>query len=240
MTDKPEISIILPVYNQADHVEKVMRTYINVMNSLRHPVEYLLVVNGNRDGSLECCQRLAEQNSSVRVLHNELPGWGRAVKTGLANARGATLCYTNLARTAGEVLASHIMTALSNPNSVIKSNRRLRHPVVRRVGSVIYNVECRYLFDLPSWDINGTPKIFSRKAFGLLDLQENGDLIDVEFIVRCKQLGLQILELPTVSSVRYGGDTTTNYASAVKMYLGAVRMWWNFRKTQGLGNGLDD
>ena len=117
------------------------------------------------------------------------------------------------------------MLALANPGLVIKANRRLRHPFVRRMGSVFYNVQCRNLFDLPVWDVNGTPKVFSRDVLDHLDLKENGDLIDLEFIVRCKELGIQILEVPIVSTVRHGGESTTNWVSAIKMYWGAFRMW---------------
>ena len=94
---------------------------------------------------------------------------------------------------------------------------------------MLYNVQCRTLFDLPVWDVNGTPKVFGRDALDLLRLDENGDLIDLEFIVKCKELGLQILEVPIVSAVRHGGESTTNVASAWKMYEGAFRMWLSRR-----------
>jgi hypothetical protein len=149
---------------------------------------------------------------------------GRAVRSGIAEARGELICYTNSARTDAYTLALHIMVASTNPALVVKANRRLRHPFVRRIGSVLYNVECRTLFDLPVWDVNGTPKVFSREVSKELNLQEDEDLIDLEFIVRCKQLGLQILEVPIVSAVRHGGESTTNYYSALRMYWGAYNM----------------
>jgi len=132
------------------------------------------------------------------------------------------------------------MLALANPGLVIKANRRLRHPFFRRMGSVLYNVQCRTLFDLPVWDVNGTPKVFSKDAFQELDLRENGDLIDVEFILRCKALGLQILEVPIVSELRHGGESTTNFASAFTMYWGAAKMWWDWRNKGLSGTGFSD
>jgi glycosyltransferase involved in cell wall biosynthesis len=225
MTDNPHVSVILPVYNQADHIEHIVRSYFAALDNLKQSIEIILVVNASKDGSLERCESLAQSFSALKVVNNDLPGWGRAIKTGFAVATGGMLCYTNSARTGSYALALHIMLALANPDLVIKANRRLRHPFVRRIGSVLYNVQCRNLFDLPVWDVNGTPKVFSRDALKRLDLKENGDLIDLEFIVKCKQLGLQILEVPIVSTVRHGGESTTNWVSAVKMYWGAFRMW---------------
>ncbi|MFH1114526.1 MAG: glycosyltransferase family 2 protein [Pseudomonadota bacterium] len=237
MSGTPDVSIVLPVYNQADHIEHIAQSYFKALDSLKHSAEILLVVNASRDGSLERCRKLEQEHDSVRVLQNDLPGWGRAVRTGLAEARGDTICYTNSARTDAYTLALHVMVAVTNPALVIKANRRLRHPFMRRMGSVLYNVECRTLFDLPVWDVNGTPKVFSREVCRQLDLQEDGDLIDLEFILRCKQMGFQILEVPIVSAVRHGGESTTNYYSAVKMYWGAFKMLHTVKQPAGSGRG---
>lgn len=224
MSETPHVSVVLPVYNQADHIEQIVKDYITALDALKYSVEIVLVVNACRDGSLECCRKLQKDLDSVRVLHNEKPGWGLAVRTGLAASHGEILCYTNSARTEPHVLALHILLAAANPGMVIKANRRLRHPFMRRVGSVFYNVQCRTLFDLPVWDLNGTPKVFGRDLYPVLDLKEDGDLIDLEFILRCKQLDRQILEVPIVSAVRHGGASTTNIRSGMKMYWGAFRM----------------
>jgi len=225
MTDYPHVSVVLPVYNQADHIEQIVSGYLAALENLKQAIEIVLVVNASRDGSLERCESLAKSYPSLKVINNDLPGWGRALRTGFAAANGGILCYTNSARTGSYALALHIMLALANPGLVIKANRRLRHPFVRRIGSVIYNVQCRNLFDLPVWDVNGTPKVFSRDVLDRLNLKEDGDLIDLEFILRCKQLGIQILEVPIVSTVRHGGESTTNWISAIRMYWGAFRMW---------------
>jgi glycosyltransferase involved in cell wall biosynthesis len=224
MTGEPRVSVVLPVYNQADHIEEIVKSYLAVLDGLKHSIEIMLVVNASRDRSLDRCRALERADNRVTVLHEEKGGWGRAVRAGLDAASGQILCYTNSARTSPYTLALHIMLAAANPNLIIKANRRLRYPFVRRIGSVLYNFECRSLFDLPVWDVNGTPKLFGRNLLNRLSLTENEDLIDLEFIVRCKQLGLQILEVPIVSSVRHGGESTTNFASAFKMYWGAFRM----------------
>jgi len=237
MNDSPHISVILPVYQQADHIEQIVNGYVTALESLKYSVEIILVVNASLDGSLECCRRLEQNDARVRVLHNEQPGWGRAVRSGLSASRGRILAYTNSARTSPYILALHLMLAATNSELVIKANRRLRLPLVRRIGSVLYNVECRTLFDLPVWDVNGTPKVFNREIFEKLDLRENGDLIDLEFILRCKELGLQLLEIPIVSEVRHGGESTTNLFSAFKMYWGAFLMRYRLNNDKGPDRG---
>ena len=62
------------------------------------------------------------------------------------------------------------------PKVVIKANRKIRESWRRRMGYLLYNLECRALFDLSVWDINGTPKVFPRSFTALLNLARDDDL----------------------------------------------------------------
>ena len=219
------VSIILPVYNQADHIRAVVAGYEAALAKLPTARELLLVVNGCRDNSLAVCQALAQEYPSVRVLHSEKGGWGLAVRYGLREARGDLLCYTNTARTAPQELTLMVLYGVVYPNVVVKANRKIRDSWVRRVGSLLYNLEVRAFFDLNAWDVNGTPKVFPR-AFGkLLELSRDDDLIDTEFGAVCRREEYPLVEVPVFSSRRHGGQSTTNLRSAVKMYYGAYRLW---------------
>jgi len=220
----PSISLILPVRNQADHIERIVEEYEEELGRIGRAYEVLLVVNASRDGSEEVCRRLAAGHSSRKVLVNASGGWGLAVRTGLSAAEGDLLCYTNSARTHPRDLSLMLFYALAYPDTVIKANRKIRESVLRRLGSLIYNLECRALFDLPNWDINGTPKVFPRKLQGLLSLTQDGDLIDLEFHAVCRRERYSMLEVPILSVRRHGGRSTTNLASAARLYVGALRL----------------
>ncbi|MEM8805934.1 MAG: glycosyltransferase [Cyanobacteria bacterium P01_G01_bin.38] len=226
------ISIILPVYNQADHISQVVREYETALEKIPHPHELLLVVNGCRDRSLEVCQALAQQYKPLQVVHSQAGGWGLAVQLGLAKAQGNLLCYTNSARTSPQDLVLSLLYASVYPTVVIKANRKIRDSWWRRLGSLIYNLECRALFDLPTWDINGTPKVFPRQFEKLLTLNQTHDLIDAEFAVLCRHEGYPMLEVPILSTRRHGGHSTTRIGSALKLYWGAYQLWRNWRKSR--------
>jgi len=219
------VSIVLPVYNQADHIEEIAQSYVEVLEDIPIDYELLLVVNNSRDASLEICQSLAAQNPNIRVPYSEKGGWGLAVKLGIKEATGDLICYTNSARTSAKDLQLFVLYAITNHETVIKANRKIRDNWMRRVGSLLYNVECRNLFDLPYWDVNGTPKLFSRTQDELLNLTEDGDLIDVEFNAICREKDYPMLEIPIISTTRHGGKSTTSFKSAWGMYSGAYQLW---------------
>src|SRR5438552_4161886 len=94
----PLISIVLPVHNQADHIERLVRDYVSELQKVPAPYELLLVENASRDESLAVCRRLETELPCVRVVSSEKGGWGRAVRLGLTSVEGDVICYTNSAR----------------------------------------------------------------------------------------------------------------------------------------------
>jgi glycosyltransferase involved in cell wall biosynthesis len=219
------ISIILPVHNQADHINRLVQEFVEELTKVPAPYELLLIENGSRDDSLEICKRAAEDFASVRALHSERPGWGRAVRLGLEKSEGDLICYTNSARTTAKDLVVCLLYAVAYGGTVVKANRKIREGWMRRIGSLLYNIESRTLFDLSNWDVNGTPKVFPRRFDRLLKLERDDDLIDVEFCVVCRENDYPMIEVPSFSSRRHGGKSTTGYGSALRMYRGAIALW---------------
>ena len=227
-----DFSIILPVYNQADHIEEIVDEYVDTLADFTYSHELILVVNNSRDNSRAECEKLQVKYNNVRSIYLEQGGWGRAVKEGLKIAQGRMICYTNSARTSARNLTLLLLYGAVNNDRVIKANRKNRDSVFRRLGSLFYNLECRALFDFPFWDVNGTPKVFPRSFSKILDLSRNDDLIDLEFSIICRQYDYPMIEVPIFSQRRHGGKSTTNIGSAVRMYLGALRLWIEYHNME--------
>jgi glycosyltransferase involved in cell wall biosynthesis len=224
VSERLSTSIVLPVHNQEDHVRRVIDDYVATLAPRLGEWELILVPNACTDATADVCRRVQEVHPLVKVVELERGGWGRAVRAGLAAATGDLLCYTNSARTSPEMLALTLHYAHTYPKVVIKANRRLRDSARRRLGSLIYNLECRVLFELSIWDVNGTPKVFPRTFSKLLALTRDDDLIDAEFALVCKDQGYPMVEVPLLETVRHSGRSTTNYSSALKLYVGAYRL----------------
>lgn len=220
----PTVSIILPIHNQVDHVATVVGEYDAALRDLPVPWEIILVENGSRDESAALCTELATRHANVRALRADRAGWGRAVRTGLAAARGEFLCYTNSARTKGDDLRRVLDAGMSRPDRVFKAERNQGRAWLRAFGSRLYNLEARLLFGLRSRDINGTPKLFHRRFEALLDLRRDDDLIDLEFCIVCRRNGYSMVPFDVASGPRHGGRSTTGWRTAMRLYRGALRM----------------
>ncbi len=84
----PEVSIVVPVYNIKDYLEKCVDS---ILRQTERDFELLLVDDGSTDGSGELCDALAERDGRIRVIHQENKGLGGARNTGIEEARGEWL-----------------------------------------------------------------------------------------------------------------------------------------------------
>ena len=217
---KPKFSIILPIYNQSAHLPQLFEQHVPMLNALGETWELLFIVNGSKDDSYKKALELAGKNENIKIHELEKGGWGRAVKYGIAQAKGEFICYTNSARTSVEDLSIILNYARTNDNIVIKTTRVVRESFVRKWGSVLYNYENRVLLKTPLWDVNGTPKVIPSKFLAGMEIHSEGDLIDAEIMARIFRKKAQIVEVLILSSKRIGGKSTTGFRSAMKMYMG--------------------
>lgn len=87
-----EISIIIPVYQTKDYVEKCVRSFIAQRFT---DWEMILVDDGSNDGSEEICDRLAAEDARIRVIHQANGGVSRARNRGLKEAAGKYVCFAD-------------------------------------------------------------------------------------------------------------------------------------------------
>lgn len=84
----PEISVIVPVYNEAAVIASILTKVREAMDAIGRTYEIIVVDDGSRDGSA------AEVRPPARVIsHPYNIGNGSAVKTGIRNARGRYLIF---------------------------------------------------------------------------------------------------------------------------------------------------
>lgn len=223
--DAPYASLVLPFHDQADHVAVVVRAFLAELAKLDRRCELVLVPNGCRDASPEICAELAARHpQEIQVVALERGGWGRAVNAGLEAARGELLGYTNSARTTPATAMMMLAYAFAYPDVMLKATRRSREGVGRKLGSVVYNFECRRLFDLATWDVDGTPKLFPRTFRHLLQIDSDSELFDLEVLRACRYAGYPVIEVPVQASDRFGGRSTTRWRTAARMLWGAYRL----------------
>lgn len=86
------VSIIVPVYNVEKYLEKCLDSLIN--QTYRN-LQIILVDDGSGDGSGTICDRYAEQDNRIQVIHKKQSGVSAARNTGLEAAKGSYICFAD-------------------------------------------------------------------------------------------------------------------------------------------------
>lgn len=86
------LSIVIPVYNAEKYIAECIAS---LNNSKRESVEILLVNDGSTDGSLDVCNRLAQEDNTIRVIDSENKGVSAARNIGIKNAYGQWILFVD-------------------------------------------------------------------------------------------------------------------------------------------------
>ena len=89
---KPVFSVVIPCYNEEEVIMESYRRISAVMLSMGEPYELVFVNDGSKDATPVLLNRLADEDSSVRVLHfARNAGHQIAVSAGLDYAAGSAV-----------------------------------------------------------------------------------------------------------------------------------------------------
>lgn len=224
MSEVPQLSLVLPCRNQADHIGTLLPRYGQALDQIGLAYELIVVPNGAPDRTQEIVEDFARGDARVRVVVNPSGGWGLSVRMGLDAARGKVLGYTNTARTDPESLPLFVQSYHAHSPCLVKARREHRQAPLRSLGSWLYNWEARVLFGIQARDVNGTPKLFSREFYQSGHWTANLDLLDMEIMAWASRCGVRIIDIPVLGFRRHGGKSSTTLKSAYRMYSGAMKL----------------
>ena len=201
---KPFLSIVIPAHNEERRLPKTLEQVVRFATSQSFETEILIVENGSQDRTLEVGEEYASLHPGiVRVLHNELPGKGRAVQKGMLTATGAYRFFADADFSMPPAEITRFIPPVVDIPIAIASREapgavRYNEPYYRHITGRIFNSLIRALV-LPA--LNDTQCGFKMfRADVAVDLFNRQTLMgwsfDVELLYIASRRGFPILEIP--------------------------------------------
>jgi len=200
----PFLSIIIPAHNEEHRLAQTLEDILAFTGSQPYTSEILVVENASADRTLEIAQSYAAQHPSILVLHDDRPGKGLAVKTGMLAAHGdfRFICDADLSMPAAEI-GRFLPPMLTGVDVGIASREapgavRYNEPFLRHLTGRVFNTLVRVIVLHGLQDTQCGFKCFTRQAAEkLFPLQTmNGWTFDVEILAIAQKMGLKIVEVP--------------------------------------------
>lgn len=202
VVDTPELSIVIPVYNEEPILERAVRGLIAEVRTLGRSFELLLCANGCTDMTVVIAKELMEEFPELVLLECPEPNYGAALRLGIQSARGTfvlcdeiDLCDVDFYRRALRRL-DHDTCDMVVGSKALPGSRDKR-PFMRRMATRVINGMLRATLDFRGTDTHGL-KAFRREK--LMPIVERcvveKDLFASEFVIRAGREGIRITEIP--------------------------------------------
>lgn len=223
-----DLSIIIPVYNEARRLPATLAAISDHFAADARAVEVILVDDGSTDASPSLPLPADRPRLVWRRLHNEgNRGKGYSVRHGMLAASGELRLFTDADLSAPLSELPLLEQALRNGADIAIGSRRNRRMIrvhqswVRENAGRIFNGIVRLGLSLPYTDTQCGFKLFNRESALAIFPQQRIERwgFDPELLFLARRFGFRVEEIPVVWS----------HADGAKIHLlrDSLRMFWD-------------
>jgi glycosyltransferase involved in cell wall biosynthesis len=233
-----ELSIVIPVYNEGDTVEPVLR---GLAAGVKTSHELVVVYDFDGDTTVPVIDRLAAEIPRLRGLRNQLGrGVLNAMKVGIA---GTTAPYVLISMADGsdEPHVVDQMVALAREGADVvaasrymRGGRQLGGPLLKRLLSRTAGLTLHWFGDVATHDPTNNFKLYSRRFLDSVTIESKaGFELALELTVKATISGRRVAQVPTTWRDRTAGASNFKLRKwlpeYLRWYVTAFRFRWQRR-----------
>lgn len=234
MRPQPELSIVVPAYNEQAQLELTLSTYLQYFRSRTEPFEVIVVDDGSLDTTTAVAERIANEAPEVRLIRlAENRGKGYAVRSGVVNARGRLILFADADGATPPEEFIRLYSALEAGADVAIGSRALRAKAVA-VRTRLHRRVIGRAFHALVWLCRVRDIADTRCGFTLFHgsvahalfsrTRTDGFSFDVEVLMMAQLCGFSVAEVP-VNWVHQPG-------SRINLVTDSLRMAWELAQIQ--------
>jgi dolichol-phosphate mannosyltransferase len=235
-----ELAVILPVYNEGEAVEPVLRA---LDRAVATPHELVVVYDFDGDTTVPVVNRLAGELPSLRGLRNDLGrGVLNAMKAGIAGT-SAPYVLISMADGSDDPTAVDRMVALAKGGADVvaasrymKGGRQLGGPPLKRLMSRVAGLTLHWFARVPTHDPTNNFKLYSRRFLESTTIESTaGFELALELTVKATLARRRVAEIPTTWRDRTAGQSNFKLRKWLPHYLHWYRVAFLGRLGRGRG-----
>ena len=204
---RPSVSVVLPCLDEAESVGACVHEALEVLAAAGIPSEVVVVDNGSSDGSPELAAA-----AGARVVNEEYPGYGSALRAGFSAARGDIIVMADADSTYDLPKIPELVRPIADDEADLVLGTRLDAATRRTMPwshrflgtPALTFLVARACGRRVSTDSQSGFRAFRRRDIKKLDLRSTGMELASEMLIRAARAGYRITEVPTTYRVRVG------------------------------------
>lgn len=215
----PDISVILPVFNEAENLRELYGEIVSVMTEMGRPFEVIFCDDGSRDGSLDILRDLASQDPRVRVISFARNyGQTAALDAGFRAARGRIVIPMDADRQNDPADIPRLIRRLEEGYDVVSGWRHQRQDAfwTKTLPSRVANRIVSWVTGVDLHDYGCTLKAY--RASILKDIRLYGEMHRL-IPAYVHWAGGKVTEIPVRHRPRTAGVSKYNLSKSVRLVL---------------------
>ncbi|MGD0335677.1 MAG: glycosyltransferase family 2 protein [Candidatus Omnitrophota bacterium] len=207
---KQSISVVLPTFNEEGNIKIALGNIYNFLKRNFLDFEIIVVDDGSKDNSWQVCSGMKSAlGDTLRITrHQENRGYGAALRTGLFSAEKDLVFYTDSDNQFDITQILEFIECIGEYDLVIGYRQARKDSFLRIFASGAYRKLVHFIFGLKVKDINCSFKLFKRSCLFQLSIDRDGFFVDTELLIKAKNSGFKIKELPVRHFSRKLGKST--------------------------------
>lgn len=207
------LTVVIPAYNEEKGIATIINRVLAVKEDLRkasvQELELLVVNDGSRDRTCEIAQDIAFQDPCLRVIsHPKNRGYGAALKTGFAMARGDLVGFLDADGTYPPEYFPQLCKAVMNGSDIVIGSRMMgedsQMPVTRRIGNLFFAGLLSLIGAQHITDSASGMRVFKRSVLEQIFPLPDGLNLTPVMSTRALHENLKMVEIPIPYSERMG------------------------------------
>jgi glycosyltransferase involved in cell wall biosynthesis len=207
------LSVVIPAYNEEKGIAEIMQRVLAVKRSLFavyiEEMELVVVNDGSRDHTSDAASKVAALDSCVRVIsHPKNRGYGAALKTGFANARGDLIGFLDADGTYPPECFPELCAAVLEGSDLVIGSRMMgaksEMPVTRRIGNFFFANLLSLVGGTRVTDSASGMRVFKRNIYERICPLPDGLNLTPVMSTRAIHENLKVTEVPIPYSERVG------------------------------------
>ena len=231
------LSVVIPVYNESARIPHTLPQVIQYLRGRPERCELIVVDDGSTDDTAERVRELCRDVADARLVSCPPPnrGKGRAVRTGMLEARGEFVLFSDADLSAPISEAQRLLQPMQDGYDVVIGSRALKREwievhqsVLRETAGKLFNLFLRAVTGLTFQDTQCGFKVFRREAAQRIFPRQtiNGFGFDPEVLFLARKFGYRTLEVP-VHWAHSEGTKVRLLRDGMRMAADLVRIRWN-------------
>ena len=235
MTASPELSLIIPSFNEESRLPTTLEKIANYIRTKRPNTEVIVVDDGSTDRTAALAESWRNRIPQLRVVANgSNRGKGFSVRHGSLEATGEMILFTDADLSSPIEEGEKLFAALKDHDVAIGSRAvdrtliEVHESPLREFAGIIFNKIVRIILRLPFVDTQCGFKAFRRERCRIIFEQQTIERFgfDPELLYLARHHGLSTIEVP----VRWAHSPATKVSmirDSLQMFVDVFLIRWN-------------